>query len=278
MSIQWFPGHMTKARKVIADALPNHDVIVEVVDARMPRASENPMLGELCAHKARVLVLNKSDLADPVATEAWMKHYEQRSAASSVPRVPIAISTKKTTDVRSRLPELCKKLTPRSSEKSVRVMIVGIPNVGKSTLVNTLLGRSVAKVGNEPAVTKAKQQVVLSNGITLSDHPGLMWPKIAREEDAFKLALGGAIADNALEYESLGLFAVCLFSKRYPKALLDRYKLDALGTNADETLRAIVKKRGCLEKGGIVNLMKAGDIVVHDFRNGALGRITVELP
>jgi ribosome biogenesis GTPase A len=279
MSIQWFPGHMTKARKAIAEAMPLQDVIIEVVDARMPRSSENPLIHELCWRKPRILVLCKSDLADPTVTAAWMRHYTSRSTEEH-PRVPLALTTTKLNEIRTKIPALCKELAkhPRGPNKTVRAMIVGIPNVGKSTIANTLMGRAVAKVGNEPAVTKSKQQIVLASGMTLSDNPGLMWPKIENEKDGMRLGLGGAIAENALEFENLGVFAVQIIGERYPQALLDRYKLSALSDSPEATLREIGRKRGCLEKGGIVNLHKAGDAVIHDFRNGALGRLSLESP
>jgi ribosome biogenesis GTPase A len=275
MGVQWFPGHMTKARNVIAETAPMQDVIIEVLDARMPHASENPLLDELCGDKPRVLALTKSDLADPTATSAWLAFYRAQPK-----RLPLAITTTKLNEARARVVEACKKLATKPSGPGgqVRAMIVGIPNVGKSTLVNTLMGRTVAKVGNEPAVTKAKQLVTLPSGIQLTDHPGLMWPKIENEEQGFILGMGGAIADNALDYENLGIFAAATLRERYPNALKTRYKLAELAADARALLTDIGKKRGCLEKGGVVNLNAAGDVLVHDFRNGALGPITLELP
>jgi ribosome biogenesis GTPase A len=279
-TIQWFPGHMTKARKVIAEAVPSQDVIIEIVDARMPRSSENPLFDELCLNKPRVLLLTKSDLADPKATALWLAYYNEQSKQRNAPRLPIAITTKRLAETRTRIVEAAKMLAVKPSGPGgiVRAMVVGIPNVGKSTLVNTLMGRTVAKVGNEPAVTKAKQQVNLPSGILLTDHPGLMWPKIEHEAQGYRLGLGGAIADNALEYETLGVFAAGLFRARYPESLKTRYKLADLAEDPRQLLTDIGKRRGCLEKGGHVNLHAAGDVLVHDFRNGALGRITLELP
>jgi ribosome biogenesis GTPase A len=286
MSIQWFPGHMTKAQKAITEQIALTDVILEVVDARMPRSSENPLLADICKRRPRVIVLSKSDLADPAKTPLWLRHYEALSppstaegkAAMHQPRVPLAVTMGKANETRDRIVALCKKLAthPSGPGKTPRVMIVGIPNVGKSTLANILLGRVVAKTGNEPAVTKAKQQITLPSGITLSDFPGLMWPKIDDDNIGMRLALGGTIADNALDYETLGLFAAKLLAELYPQALCVRYKLDSLPEKAHEILTAIGKKRGCLERGGVINLHKAGDVLVHDFRNGALGKMTID--
>lgn len=280
MSVQWFPGHMTKARSVIAEAVPKQDVIIEVVDARMPQSSENPLLDELCLTKPRVLVMTKSDLADPAVTAQWIAYYNAASKHRVAPRVPLALTTKKLSETRARIVEVCKKLAikPKGPGGTVRAMVVGIPNVGKSTLVNTLMGRTVAKTGNEPAVTKSKQQVTLPSGIMLSDHPGLMWPKIEHEAQGLKLGMGGAIADNALEYETLGIFGAKLLRARYPELLKARYKLTDLAEDPRELLRDIGKRRGCLERGGSVNLHAAGDVLVHDFRDGALGRISLDVP
>lgn len=277
MTIQWYPGHMNKARRAIAEALPTKDVVLEVLDARMPRASENPVLSELCKNKPRVKVLCKSDLADPAATEAWLRFLEdpeQRLAA-------IALTTARPAEMRKKLPELCQRLAPNRTGpgKAVRVMVVGIPNVGKSTLINTLMERKVAKVGDEPAVTKSQQLVTLKSGMMLSDNPGILWPRSDTDSaSTMRLALGGAVPDVVMDYESVGLFAAEFFARRYPDALRARFKLDALPETPLETLTLIGKKRGCIRAGGVVDLHKAGDVLVHEFRQGTLGRISLERP
>jgi ribosome biogenesis GTPase A len=275
MSIQWYPGHMTKARRVLAETMPKQDVILEVLDARMPRASENPVVTELRGSKPCIKVLCKSDLADPEITKAWLARLETGENV-----VAIAITTDRPQDVRQRIPELCKRLAkhPSGPGKTVRAMIVGIPNVGKSTLINTLMERKVANVGDEPAVTKAQQRVTLKNGMLLSDNPGIMWPKIEDARGALRLALGGAIPDNAIDYESVALFGAAFFLEKYPERLVTRYKLDALPATAAALLEEIGRRRGCLKSGGVIDMHKAGDALVHDFRNGALGRISLESP
>jgi ribosome biogenesis GTPase A len=275
MSIQWYPGHMTKARRVLAETMPKQDVILEVLDARMPRASENPVVTELRRNKPCIKVLCKSDLADPEITKAWLAYLEKGDEV-----VAIAITTERPQDVRQKIPELCKRLAkhPSGPGKTVRAMIVGIPNVGKSTLINTLMERKVANVGDEPAVTKAQQRVTLKNGMTLSDNPGIMWPKIEDEQGAYRLALGGAIPDNAIDYESIALFGARFFLAKYPERLTARYKLDRLPDSPAALLEEIGRRRGCLKSGGVIDMHKAGDALVHDFRDGALGRISLETP
>lgn len=275
MSIQWYPGHMTKARTVIAESMPSVDVVIEVLDARMPAASSNPVMTELRGPKPCLKVLSKSDLADPDVTQKWLRHFERDRTVLAV-----AITTERTSETKARIPQLCQKLAPhrKGPDKVLRAMIVGIPNVGKSTLINTLMGRKVANVGDEPAVTKAKQKVVLKSGMWLSDHPGLLWPKIEDEKAALRLALGGAIPDTALDYENVATFAARWFLMRYPKLLLARYKLKELPASPSELLEAIGRRRGALRPGGVVDVHKAADALIHDFRSGVLGRISLEEP
>lgn len=285
MSLQWYPGHMTKARRVLAASIPKQDVIIEVLDARMPAASDNPLLDELRGTKPCLKVLSKSDLADPAITEAWLRFLAAGKGSAGGPGAPgvviaIALSSKKPADARARIPALCKELAPTAMRvgRPLRAMIVGIPNVGKSTLINTLMDRVVAKVGDEPAVTKAQQQVVLQSGMVISDNPGIMWPKIEDESAALRLALGGAIPDSAIDYESVGLFAAELLLTRYPERLRARYKLEALPETAAELLIAVGKRRGCIRSGGVVDVHKAADLIIHELRAGSLGRVSLEVP
>ncbi|WP_437716322.1 ribosome biogenesis GTPase YlqF [Sorangium sp. So ce448] len=290
MSIQWYPGHMTKARRTIAESMPSQDVVIEVLDARMPLASENPVLAELRGQKPCIKVLNKSDLADPAVTTAWLRYFEaegaapadeaERGASPGGQVLAIAISASQSSEARRRIPELCKRLAPPKNGpgKVVRAMIVGIPNVGKSTLINALMERKVAKVGDEPAVTKSQQLVTLKTGMAISDNPGILWPKIDDEAASFRLAVGGAIPDTAIDYQSVALFAAGYFLRRYPELLVARYKLKDLPETAAALIEEIGRRRGCLRSGGSVDLHKASDILVHDFRAGRLGRISLEEP
>lgn len=285
MSIQWFPGHMTKARRAIADAMPGCDVVVEVLDARMPRASENPLLAELRGPKPCLKVLGKSDLADPEVTAAWLRAYaEHPEPTHNHPQGSVlacALSTKRPGELTGTIQALCARLVPHRSAagKAVRAMIVGIPNVGKSTIINTLMGRKVAAVGDKPAVTKATQKVVLKSGLMiLLDNPGVMWPCIDDPRAGLRLAFGGAIPDTAIDFEEVAMFGAGLLLERYAPLVMARYKLDARPANGEALLTEIGRRRGGLRSGGSVDLHKAADIFIHDFRQGALGRITLESP
>jgi ribosome biogenesis GTPase A len=284
MPTQWYPGHMAKARRAIAESIPLHDVIIEVLDARMPASSENPFVGEVGRDKPRIKVLSKSDLADPVVTEAWLRYFEvkNRLPDPTLARgriVAIALRSDKPGDTKTRMADLCRHLAePTRQRTALRAMVVGIPNVGKSTLINTLMERKVAKVGDEPAVTKGHQQVTLKNGMVLSDNPGILWPKIEDGEAALRLALAGALPDRAIDYESAAIFGAAIFLKRYPHLLLARFKLERLPSGPDELLLEIGRRRGGLRSQAAVDLHKAAGGLIHDFRSGALGRISLEEP
>lgn len=281
MSIQWYPGHMNKARRNIAEAMPAQDVVIEVLDARMPRASENPVVAELRGLKPCLKVLSKSDLADPEVTQLWLRHFETLGAATrtSGQVKAIAVTTERAAETRARIAEACGAIArPTRGRKTARAMIVGIPNVGKSTLVNTLAQRKIANVGDIPAVTKGQQIVLLKNGMTLSDNPGIMWPKIEDPAGGMCLAFGGAIPDSALDYESVALFGAGLLLERYPDLLMKRYKLAELPADAMSLIDEIGRRRGGLKAGGKIDRHKAADILIHEFRTGALGRISLERP
>lgn len=278
MPIQWFPGHMNSARKQAAETLALTDVVIEVLDARLPEASSNPMIRELREHRNRpcLRVLNKADLADPVATQAWLEFYDRQPGVKAV-----AISCKKPGDA-ARLPGLCQALAPHRSDgtKPLRMMIMGIPNVGKSTLMNALVKRRVAAVGDEPAVTKQQQRYDLSPRQVLVDTPGLMWPKIAHDSDGYMLAASHAIGTNAVIDEEVALFLGTLLLERYPSLLAQRYGIDVAGMDAVALVEAVARRRGCLlrGRGGEPDLEKASLILLTDYRSGTLGRISLETP
>ncbi len=279
MPIQWFPGHMTSARRKAAETMAKTDVVIEVVDARLPEASSNPMIRELRLARSRpcLKLLNKADLADPEATRAWIAWYGTQPGVKAV-----AISAKKAGEV-ARIPALCQSLAPHRNDnlKPLRMMIMGIPNVGKSTLMNALLKRKVAAVGDEPAVTKSQQTLDLGPRHTLTDTPGLMWPKIDHDEDGYMLAASHAIGVNAVIEEEVATFLAGLLLARYPAALAARYKVDAGATDAVGVLEAIARLRGCRGKGrhaGELDLEKAAIILLTEYRGGTLGRISLETP
>lgn len=286
MAIQWYPGHMTKARRLIAEAMPSQDVVIEVLDARMPLASENPMVAELRRHKPCIKVLAKSDLADAEVTKAWIRWFEeapQKSPGDGLPPgkvLALALTRDRAGEAKTKLPELCKVLAPNRGGpgKPVRAIIVGIPNVGKSTLINTLMDRKVAEVGDEPAVTRAPQVCVLKSGMVLSDNPGIMWPKIEDDTSSYRLAFGGAIPDSAIDYEDVGLWGATFLLAAYPDRVVARYKLKELPATGTALLVEIGKRRGGLRAGGVVDMHKAADVLIHEFRSGALGRISLERP
>ena len=276
MPIQWFPGHMASARKKAAEAMAAIDVVIEVIDARLPAASSNPMIAQLRQFRNRpcLKLLNKSDLADPAATQAWMDFYNRQPGVKAV-----AISAKSAAEV-ARVPALCRQLAPHRDDgtKPLRMMIMGIPNVGKSTLMNTLLKRKVAKVGDEPAVTKHQQTLDLGPGMTLTDTPGMMWPKIDYDPDGYMLAASHAIGRNAVIDEEVASFLGGILLERYPALLAARYRVDPAALDAPALIEAIGRRRGCLVKGGGLDLEKASLILLQDYRDGALGRVSLETP
>jgi len=274
MSIQWYPGHMHKAQKEIKEALPQIDLVIEVLDARIPFSSENPLINTLRGDKPCIKILSKSDLADPAVTQRWQDYLEREKGVKT-----LALSTQQPGKMR-QVTELCRKMLPAKdkSVKAIRTMIMGIPNVGKSTLINNLAGRVIAKTGNEPAVTKAQQKINLGNGIVLSDTPGILWPKVESEQSGYRLATSGAIKDTAMDYDDVAFFAADYLLKAYPELLKSRYQLEALPPTELELLEAIGRKRGCLGAGGRVDLTKTGEIFIADIRSGKLGRISLETP
>lgn len=274
MAIQWYPGHMHKARKEIEEVMPQIDLVIEVLDARIPYSSENPVISTLRGDKPCIKLLNKSDLADPEVTQRWIEYLEREQGVKAM-----AITTLQAAQVK-KIPDLCRKFVPNRDklEKDIRTMIMGIPNVGKSTIINTLAGRMIAKTGNEPAVTKVQQRINLRNGIVLSDTPGILWPKVDNEKSSYRLAITGAIKDTAMEYEDVAMFAAEYFLKAYPEAIAERYKLDELPETDIELLEAIGRKRGALRPGGRIDLHKVSELVLHEFRSGKMGQLSLETP
>ncbi len=274
MAINWYPGHMHKAKKQIAEAMPQIDLIIELLDARIPYSSENPLVAKLRGDKPCIKILNKADLADPKITRQWLAHFERQRGVRA-----LALSADRKGEVK-RLPALCKRVGPQRNLaiSPIRVMIMGIPNVGKSTLINALAGKPVARVGNEPAVTRKQQRVSLGEGLVLCDTPGMLWPRIEDEQSGYRLAATGAIRNTAIEYEDIALFAARFLLEHYPQALKARYRLDALPEAPLELLETVGRKRGGLRPGGVIDLHKAAEVLLHDLRGGALGPLSLETP
>lgn len=274
MQIQWFPGHMHKARKAMAAALPRVDLLIELLDARIPFSSENPMLAEIRGDKPCVKVLNKSDLADQELTKVWQLNMEQDQGVKS-----LALNNKNPEHYRSII-DLCKKLAPARAKpgKPLRAMVIGIPNVGKSTIINHLAGRIIAKTGNEPAVTKMQQRIDLGNGVILLDTPGVLWPNLENKHSGYRLAACAAIKDTAIDHTDLAFYLVDYLRLNYSKVFAKRYEMDAIPEISLEILEAIGKRRGCLLSGGMINLDQVAKIILAEFRAGMLGRITLETP
>jgi ribosome biogenesis GTPase A len=274
MSLQWYPGHMTKARRELAALMPSQDVMIEVIDSRLPKASSNPVIAEVRGTKPLIKVLTKSDLADAAVTRAWVTYLEGEPGVKA-----FAASTDRPQVTRKRIAELCRDLAlHRGPDRPVRALIAGVPNVGKSTLINILMNRTVAKVGDKPAVTKEQQLVHLPSGMVVTDSPGLMWPKIEDERRAFRLAFAGSIPDTAIDYLTIGMFGAEFLLERYAELVIARYKLADKPASAEALLTEIGRRRGALRKGGAVDLHKAADVLVHEFRAGVIGHISLEAP
>lgn len=273
-TIGWFPGHMARARRQIAEALATIDVVIEVLDARLPAASANPLLQELRGGKPCLKILNKQDLADPEVTAAWVKHFETLNGVRALP-----MDARQRSEAASLL-NLCRQLAPHRGKpgKILRALVVGIPNVGKSTLINTLAGRKMARVGDRPALTTCTQQIDLRNGIHLNDTPGLLWPDLEDQQGAYCLAASGAIGDNAMDHVNVAVFAVDFLLQRYSKEIAARFKLNEPLTEPIDVLTEIGRRRGCLISGGVVDMQRAAETLLRELQGGKIGRISLEEP
>ena len=280
MNIQWYPGHMTKTRRQIEADLKQVDAVCEIVDARIPASSRNPDIDAICGDKPRIMILNRIDLADPAATQRWADHFRSKGMAVVMTDCK---SRKGITSfqpaVRSVLKEKIERNAARGMNKPVRAMIVGIPNVGKSTFINQVSGRKGAKAENRPGVTRGKQWVTVDNGLLLLDTPGILWPKFEDPNTGMMLAYTGAVKDGILDIEELACNLIVLLHKRYPEALKERYGIEAeQGTPGYELLELAGRRRGYLVSGGEINTERMAKVLVDEYRNAKLGKFTLEEP
>ncbi len=280
MNIQWYPGHMTKTRRQMEADLKQVDAVCEIVDARIPISSRNPDIDAICGSKPRILVLNRTDLADPNATQKWADYFKSRGMAV------IATDCKSrrgiaefTPAARAACAEKLQRDAARGMNRPLRVMVVGIPNVGKSTLINQISGRKGAKAENRPGVTRGKQWVTVDSGLLLLDTPGILWPKFEDREVGMMLAFTGAVKEGVIDLEELACHLMELLHRYYPQALLDRYKIEApAGTKGWELLEMAGKNRGYLLSGGEIHTERMAKVLVDEFRSGKLGKFTLEMP
>ncbi|GKW44890.1 MULTISPECIES: ribosome biogenesis GTPase YlqF [unclassified Planococcus (in: firmicutes)] len=278
MTIQWFPGHMAKARREVTEKLKLVDIIFELVDARLPLSSRNPMIDQVIQQKPRLIILNKMDMADDVETKKWIRYFEDQGtravAINSLEGKGLQLVTKASKEILAEKWDrmIAKGIKPRA----IRAMIVGIPNVGKSTLINRLSKKSLAKTGNMPGVTKAQQWIKVGKEIELLDTPGILWPKFEDPEIGFKLAVTGAIKDSVIQMQELAIYSLNFLEQRYPERLLERYGIEQVDEEIVDTFDKIGKKRRCLTNDGEVDYEMTAEIIVRDIRNQHLGKITFD--
>ena len=280
MNIQWYPGHMTKTRRQIEADLKQVDAVCEIVDARIPMSSRNPDIDAICGSKPRIIVLNRMDLADPNATARWKTYFKDKGMAV----IATDCKTKRgisdfTPAARTACAEKLERDAKRGMNRPIRVMVVGIPNVGKSTLINQISGRKSAKAENRPGVTRGKQWVTVDATLQLLDTPGILWPKFEDPEVGMMLAYTGAVKEGVIDIEELACRLMELLHKYYPQTLVDRYKVDAPeGTPGWELVELAGRKRGYLVSGGEVNTERMSKVLIDEFRSGKLGKFTLEMP
>lgn len=279
MQFQWYPGHMTKAKRQMQEDMKLIDLVIELVDARVPSASRNPDIDELGKNKFRLIIMNKSDLADEEKSQEWSRFFKEKGY------FVVCLDSRSKNGmkaVQNTIMEVCSEKIERDRKRGiknrpVRAMVVGIPNVGKSTFINSFAGKACAKTGNKPGVTKGKQWIRLNKNVELLDTPGILWPKFEDQTVGLRLALIGAIKDEILNLDELSLELIRVLREEYPGILAKRYELEEEGTEVD-ILKQIAEKRKCISRGEELDYSKAAALVIEEFRSGKLGRITLEMP
>jgi ribosome biogenesis GTPase A len=281
MTIQWFPGHMAKARREVTEKLKLIDIVFEIVDSRIPNSSRNPMIDEIIQHKPRIILLNKEDMADPSKTKQWIEHFKQQG----MPAIPINSQTGSglnaiTKEAKILLEDKFNKMRAKGilRPRAIRAMVVGIPNSGKSTLINRLAGKNIAKTGNTPGVTRSQQWIKVGKEMELLDTPGILWPKFEDQIVGYNLALTGAIKDTILNLQDIAVFALRFLAANYPERLEERYGFKEIPEDIVEMFDVIGKNRGCLMGGGMIDYDKTAEVIIRDIRGLQLGRLSLETP
>ena len=278
MNVNWYPGHMTKAKRMMQENMILIDLVIEVLDARIPLSSRNPDIDDLAKNKSRIVLLNKSDLADPKENKRWMQYFEAKGAHVLEINAKTGAGVK---NIRGLVEKACKEKIEKDRRRGIvnrpiRAMVVGIPNVGKSTFINAFAGKACTKTGNKPGVTKGKQWIRMGKNLELLDTPGILWPKFDDKMVGIHLALIGSVNDEILVLEELAMELLECVRERYPGALADRYQIEEEGT-LSELLERVAESRKCYGKGEVLDLEKAASILIEDFRNGRIGRMSLEV-
>ncbi|AQX54029.1 ribosome biogenesis GTPase YlqF [Bacillus sp. VT 712] len=281
MTIQWFPGHMAKARRQVTEKLKLIDIVYELVDARIPQSSRNPMIDEIIVNKPRIVLLNKTDKADPRMTEEWLRYYREQGVQALAIDAQAGKGMKQIVSLSKEiLHEKFERMKAKGIKKprAIRAMIVGIPNVGKSTLINRLASKKIAKTGDRPGVTQAQQWIKVGSELELLDTPGILWPKFEDQTVGYKLATTGAIKDTIVNMQDICVYALRFLSRYYPVNLKERYGLEEIPEDIVELFDAIAKKRGCIMSGGMVDYDKTAELVLREIRTDKLGMLTFDDP
>lgn len=275
-NINWYPGHMKKTRELIQQNLKMVDAVIEVIDARIPVSSRNPIIDELVSSKPRIIVLNKSDLADNSACKAWSEKFKEDGSRTLIMNCMSGSGVKELFKLLEKM--VAEKNKDKVMQKAYRLMIVGVPNVGKSSLINRMTGKKSAQTGDRPGVTRGKQWLKLQNNMQLLDTPGILWPKFEDPKAGLNLAFCGSIKDEILDVPTLGMELIGVLAENYPQLLMERYKLDEIAETPLENMENMALKRGCILPGKRIDYERIGKLVLDEFRGGKIGRITLEKP
>ena len=270
MNIQWFPGHMRESMELLKNSISKANIILEIVDARLPFSSSNPYIEKLCKNILRIKILNKNDIADPDITKEWLKYFKNNNEKA------IAISGKNLKETKIAI-EYCRKITKKNKAEKIKIMVIGIPNTGKSTIINSIVGKKVAKTGNVPAITRHNQRMATKH-MDIYDTPGILWPVLEPKLRADILAASGAISSTVIDYIDTGAFTLNFLINNYPEFLKARYEFEILPDNKTDLIKKIGAKRGCLKKGGKIDIQRAYKLLVNELRQGKFGRISFEKP